>query len=404
MKKSKMKKSILVGALFLSSLSFGQKKNETSAAVEFLNRYSPAMKAKEYAEAKKSLIAAKEFIDLAAAHPETMQSPKTLYLKSEIYLASVKLAAESGDATVLQAFGETNAVLSQSLEAMKQSFTISKKYHGELTDAAYGAQTSFNDRATVAYKEEKFKEAGELFDWRAKFMGAVGMLDSGAVYFAAVCQEKTGNYQLAADNFYQLAKAGYEGAACYGLAASAYSKAGETAKGKSIIEEGRKLYPNDRDLLMELVNINIEAKDQAGAEKALSDAIAADPKNDQLYYIIGTIYMEMTQNEKAEQNLMKAVELNPNNMDAQYQLGAHLVSWATDLKNEANALKFGDAQYDVLMSKSNDTYKRALPPLEIYIGKNPEDKAVLTILFQLHRALGNSEKAAEYKKRADALK
>jgi Tfp pilus assembly protein PilF len=50
------------------------------------------------------------------------------------------------------------------------------------------------------------------------------------------------------------------------------------------------------------------------------------------------------------------------------------------------------------------TYKRALVPLERYIAKNPNDKDVLNILFQINRSLGNSEKALEYKKRADAIK
>ena len=42
-------------------------------------------------------------------------------------------------------------------------------------------------------------------------------------------------------------------------------------------------------------------------------------------------------------------------------------------------------------------------PLEKYIVAFPDDKAVLNILFQLHRNLGNSEKAIEYKKRAEGI-
>ena len=99
----------------------------------------------------------------------------------------------------------------------------------------------------------------------------------------------------------------------------------------------------------------------------------------------------------------KALELDPEYIDAQYQLGAHLVTWASDLKTEANQLKFGDPNYNKLMLQSEETYKRALIPLEKYIISFPEDKAVLTILFQLHRNLGNSEKALEYKKRANAV-
>jgi Tfp pilus assembly protein PilF len=57
-----------------------------------------------------------------------------------------------------------------------------------------------------------------------------------------------------------------------------------------------------------------------------------------------------------------------------------------------------------MLKEADDIYKRALIPLEKYIAKNPNDKDVLTILFQLHRSLGNTEKAIEFKKRADAIK
>ena len=155
-------------------------------------------------------------------------------------------------------------------------------------------------------------------------------------------------------------------------------------------------------MLLELVNTNIESGDAAGAEKALNDAIATDPNNKQLHYTIGTIYIDLKENAKAEQALRKALEIDPNYQDAQYQLGAHLVTWAGDLKMEADGLKFGDPNYNKLKKQSDETYQRAVEPLEKYITSNPNDKPVLNILFQLHRNLGNTEKALEYKKRYDA--
>jgi hypothetical protein len=67
-------------------------------------------------------------------------------------------------------------------------------------------------------------------------------------------------------------------------------------------------------------------------------------------------------------------------------------------------LKLGDPNYDILLAKGDDYYKKSLVPLEAYITKQPNDKEVLTILFQIHKSLKNSEKAIEYKKRADAIK
>ncbi|MFT5581576.1 MAG: tetratricopeptide (TPR) repeat protein [Psychromonas sp.] len=207
---------------------------------------------------------------------------------------------------------------------------------------------------------------------------------------------------MAAANYASLAKVGFKGATTYSLASNAFRKAGKADEAKAVVAEGRKLYPSDRDLLLELVNINIDEGNAEGAEAALAAAIATDPNNKQLHYTIGTIYIDLKENEKAEKALEKALSIDPDYIDAQYQLGAHLVSWAGNMKDEANQLKFGDAKYDVMMAQSEELYKKALVPLEKYIATAPNDKAVLTILFQLQRSLGNSEKALEYKKRADA--
>jgi hypothetical protein len=51
-----------------------------------------------------------------------------------------------------------------------------------------------------------------------------------------------------------------------------------------------------------------------------------------------------------------------------------------------------------------DLFKQALEPLEKYVSQNPDDKAILDILYKTNMKLGNIEKAKEYKTRLDALK
>ncbi len=400
MKKRKMKNSILVGTLLLSTLSFGQKKNETSAAVEFKNKFAPAFQSQDFETAKKSILSAKEFIDLAAEHPDTKESSKTQYYKGEIYLGVLSLAVASGDAYLTEL--ATPEFKQEGVDAFKKSYNTDKKYQSDVADAVYRARVLFDKSANTAYTAGDFASAANSYEWQAKFSDATNELDSNAVFYSSVCYEKAEDYPNAAKGYLTLAKAGYKGAVSYNLASGAFRKAGDIEKAKSIIAEGRKLYPNDRDLLLELVNINIDANNPAGAEAALAEAIAADPNNKQLFYTIGTIYIEMKENEKAEKSLNRALEIDPDYVDALYQLGAHLVSWAGDMKTEANSLKLGDYKYDVLLAQSNEAYKRAVAPLEKYIAKFPKDKAVLNILFQLHRSLGNTEKAMEYKARYEA--
>jgi tetratricopeptide (TPR) repeat protein len=173
---------------------------------------------------------------------------------------------------------------------------------------------------------------------------------------------------------------------------------------ENVISKGRKIYPTDRDLLLEIVNLSLAKGDNEGAEKSLNEAIAGDPNNKQLHYVIGTIYSELKQNEKAEQALNKALELDSNYQEALYQLGAHLITWGGDVRNSASSLKIGDPNYDKLMSESEVIYNRAIGPLERYVKLSPKDVDVLNILSQLYRNLSNYEKANEYKKKAEAVK
>jgi len=395
-----MKNNWLIGVLLCSTVAFGQKKNETDAALAYKNKFLPALSSQDFDGAKKAILSAKEFIDLAAAHPETKESSKTMYYKGEIYLGLMTLSQMKEDADLKPFANE--GTMNEALASLKKAYA-DKKFKSDIDNAVYRARVFFDQSANALYNKNEYKTAYEMYTWQAKFAAVVGELDSNAVFYSAVCAEKAEMFTEAANAYYDMAKTGYRGAISYNLAAGAYRKSGDGNKAKEVINEGRKQYPTDRDLLLELVNINIDANDPTAAEEALNQAIATDPNNKQLHYTIGTIYIELAQNEKAEAALMKALEIDPDYTDAQYQLGAFLVTWASDLKTKASQLNFGDAQYDVLNAKSDDIYKRAVKPLEDYITKEPNDKAVLTSLFQLHRALGNSEKAIAYKKRADAL-
>ena len=394
---------LLAGITVIASSAVAQKKNETSAAVEYLNKFQPAMGNGDMEAAKKYLLSAKEFIDLAAAHEETKASPKTLYYKGEIYGASIMVAMQTADSNyVISNFGED--AFEVSIASYRASYKSSSKYRPDIENSINQQLNMIIPMTNAMYDEGKYAEAGSLFYYQYQLAAGKNVDDSTNLYNAAICLEKGGKLKEAAEAYEELTKIGYNGASAYALAGGAYAKLKDFDKAKAILEEGRKKFGTDKDILLEQVKISLAEGDNAGAEAALSAAIAKDPNNKQLHFIIGTIYTELGQNEKAEQELNRALELDPDYLDAQYNLGAHLVTWAGNLKDEANQMKIGDSRYEPMIKKSEETYRRALIPLEKYILKEPNDAGVLMILYQIHYNLGNEEKSAEYKKRYDAAK
>lgn len=400
MKSKLINSTLVVGTIFLSSIAIGQKLNETNAAVAYKNQFSPAFNEGDFETAKKALLKGKEAIDLAAEHAETKESQKTLYYKGAIYSGFFMVGTATKDSNFTIA-GGANA-LDIAADALKSGFTKTGKMKSDIEDLAKNNQTYMANYAGTLYNEANFAKAAEFFRLEAKFADAINILDTFAVFNAALCSEKVGDYENAIKNYIILANANYRDGYCAVLASTVMRKNKQYDDAKKLVSEARKKYPTDKDLILESVNIYLDLKDPAGAEASLNEAIAADPNNKILHYVIGTVYSELKQNDKAEIALNKALEIDPNFEDAQYQLGAILIGWAADIRKDANALKPGDKKFDVMNKQADDIYKRALPPLEKYIIKNPNDKVVLGIMAKLYRSLGNLEKSAEFKKRADA--
>lgn len=404
--KSKFLKVAFAGTILLSGLqATAQKANETSAALEY-KKFNDIMMSGlmsgevDFESAKKTIEKAKGYIDLAAENEATKESPKTLFYKGEIYFGYIM--AFGTDTVFINE--NSDKYMETALAAYKKGYTLSPKFRQDTEQSINQKKMSFGTVINMMYDKKQFKEASEAYEVQVKLSDAVNQIDSSSIFNAAVCAEKAGDLNRAADFYMKTAEVGFKAPDIYAIASSALRKAGKKDQAKAILEKGKQKYPSEKSILLEMVNTAIDEGDNAGAEASLQAAIAKDPSNKQLWYTIGTIYIDLKQNDKAEQALNKALEIDPNYMDAQYQLGAFLLGVAGDISQEASRLKFGDAQYDVLMAKSDDYYKKALTPLENYIQKNPNDKTVLTILFQIHKNLKNTDKALEYKKRADAIK
>lgn len=403
MKNRITKISLIACSVLFAFNSHAQKLNETSAALEykkFEELFAKMMMTGEnkLEEGKKILLKAKTYIDLAAENPSTKDNAKTLFYKGEIYTGLLMAAAE--DTTYIKENGEQ--LLEDGLASYKRGFA-DKKFQSDIRSSIGNKKMLFGMGAEKMYKDEQFKEAAEIYDLQVKLSDVISEVDSVSLFNAGLCAERAGDTKMAADRYKQAAEIGYRAPSIYAIASSALRKDKRLDEAKAVITAGQKKYPNNKDILFELVNMNLEAGDNAAAEASLSAAIAADPTNKQLYMTIGTIYLELKQEGKAEAALLKALELDPKYGDALYQLGAMYTGNASTMKQEASQLKNGDPKYDVMLKEADDMNRKAVPYLEMYIESNPTDKQVLMILSQIHRSLKNPEKSAEYKKRADAL-
>lgn len=375
-----MKANFLTAALgiFLISapiFSIAQKKNVTDAAM-IMKKYNP-MAILDPAT-KKNVEDAKKFIDLAAVNPETAEDMKMHFYKGQIYYALVELTTVD----VMKGVAVDKDLIEQNSNISTASFK--KVIEDPKKTFKKDAEDFINLRAEMAfsmgikaYNDKNFEQATQMFAGAYQIQKFIGIEFKDAYTNGTISLNNYVDSLLKVKNFDDA------------------SKMSET-----VLE----IMPTNIDVIITLININLQKGDAVVAEKYLSKGLELDPKNKQLYYVLGTSYIDLKQNDRAEQSLSKALEIDPDYTEAQYQLGAHLFNWANELKYEAGQLDYKNPKVSQLEEQSKEVLGRALIVLEKYIEKNPNEKAILNILVKAHYNLGNTEKSAEYKKRVAAIK
>lgn len=375
-----MKANFLTAALGISLISapifsIAQKKNVTDAAM-IMKKYNP-MAILDPAT-KKNVEDAKRFIDLAAVNPETAEDMKMHFYKGQIYYALVELTTVD----VMKGVAVDKDLIEQNSNISTASFKKviedpKKTFKKDAEDFInLRAEMAFN-MGIKAYNDKNFEQATQMFAGAYQIQKFIGVEFKDAYTNGTLSLNNYVDSLLKVKNFDDA------------------SKMSET-----VLE----IMPTNIDVIITLININLQKGDAVVAEKYLSKGLELDPKNKQLYYVLGTSYIDLKQNDRAEQSLIKALEIDPDYTEAQYQLGAHLFNWANELKYEAGQLDYKNPKVSQLEEQSKEVLGRALIVLEKYIEKNPNEKAILNILVKTHYNLGNTEKSAEYKKRVEAIK
>lgn len=391
---------VLGCTLFVTVASFGQKNNETNAALErkaAINAYMSG----DMEGAKKSYLAAKEYVDLALAHADTKESQKTLWLAGDVYANLALVMAQTGDMEGLTNMGVDPFEFAH--DCFKKGYGLGKKNKSDIENSVSFLRNILDQTGGQAYNAGMYEMAAMVFDQQAKISSSIDILDTTAMYNSAISYNQAKKFEKAAELFSQLVDLDKNVIDNAVSASQAYREIEKYDEALAIVNKAQDKFPSEKALLTELVNTNLAKGDNAAAMAALTDAIKQDPDNKVLYYVIGTIYMDLEKNEDAEKSFLKALEIDPKYSDVQYQLGAHLYNWANTIKLEAANLDKGDPNEEPLLALSAEKMTGAIKYLEQYLETSPNEKAILDILYKAYYKSGDSEKAMEYKKRLDSL-
>jgi tetratricopeptide (TPR) repeat protein len=382
-----MKKLLLTAvAAFSMQLAFAQKSAVTNASLYLKNG---------------TLDKAKTEIDKAVTNEKTANDPKAWFTKGEIYAGMVNNPIYAKLAT---------DPLTEAMAAYDKAIALDKP-NGEFAKQAQEKKNAMGEVVYVSalnegvknYQEQKFKEAYDAF---TKAQQARPQ-DTTAYLYAATSAEQSQNFAGAKENYRKLIGINYTKPNVYNrLYYIAKEVDKNEAEAMKVLEEGLKANPNNKELMLEELNMYISSGKSTEAVSKLENAIKVDPKNVNLYLVLGQVYEQTKDYTKAEANYKKALEIEPTNANANFNLGVVHFNRGYEINKKLRGLSSANyaKQAPKLEPEMKKHFNTALPFFEASLKANPNDTNTMDTLAKVYLALGRTKDADAMNKRADAVK
>jgi len=202
--------------------------------------------------------------------------------------------------------------------------------------------------------------------------------------------------------FEKCAEMKYLGITPYYQIYESYLGLGDTVKAESVLKNLPTLFPDDKTITLQLIDLYIKSNKNEEALKYIKVAKDNDPINYSLFFAAGIIFLNQSRYDEAITELSKSIELKSDFFDTQYGLGAAYINKASEMFVKANEImdvkKYSDA-----IDLANAVYAKALPYMEKANELKPDDVYTMRSLQELYYRLKQTDKYAAIKAKLDAL-
>ncbi|MES2265735.1 MAG: hypothetical protein V4520_03175 [Bacteroidota bacterium] len=296
--------SLLILALFTTSFAFGQSE-ALKVVVNNLAFYKQKGDLKFLANAKKSADS------LVVTRKDSADLEKNVY---RIIVNSSILYTDS-----LNKLGQPETFLDQTsalLDKFQKKGQI-YKYQAEMDYAKRCLANTYIRKGFALTKNNEFDNAVNAFQ-KAKIY-APGQKQINA--YIAYASNKKGNLQDAAKYYSNLINTDSTKVEYLQTASSIYKSLGDTAKALQIVKKGRRLLPQNQQLLQDEANIYNNKRDYKSLEPLIPSLIDNNANNPEITFVAANCYDNLNQFDKAESLYLRAIELNGVAYDPVFNLG-----------------------------------------------------------------------------------
>jgi tetratricopeptide (TPR) repeat protein len=185
-----------------------------------------------------------------------------------------------------------------------------------------------------------------------------------------------------------------------------YIEQGNNEKATELMKTARAENPGDVYLMRADADMSYKMGDIARYNELMSQIVASDPENPEIYFNLGVGSAEIGNKEEAIKYYEKALELNPDYEAALINIAVLKLSGEDALVEEMNSLgnsKADNQKYDELKQKRSDIYTETLPYLERALKLKPDSQEVVRTLMNIYGQLADDAKYKEMKAKLESL-
>jgi tetratricopeptide (TPR) repeat protein len=395
-----MKKLFFTGVLcFVVSLSFAQKKAISSAKNEIKGN-TP------------NIAEARSIIKGALANAETANDAEAWFVAGQIENKQFDvertkeiLGKKPEEAVMYEALGGIIPYFEKAFELDQlpdAKGKVKPKYTKDIK-AIIRANRPFYVNAGIFYYDQKdyqkayenFKQYGDIpeLDIFKDEKWEIVPTDSSEVqfkYYAGLAASMVPNHEAAIDIFSEIRNLGYNENEIYQRLCYEYNQVNDSVSFLNTIKEGFTKFPGEQYYVLNLINLTISSGKSQEAVNYLQTAIEQDPKNAQLYDVLGQVYEQDKDYDNAINYLKKSLEIDPEYIDALTHIGRVYFNRGVETRGNADSLS------DLVKSKEESQkalnyFKEALPYFEKAFSAKPQDRDIIYALRSIYYNLSMGE-------------
>ncbi|MGZ2369351.1 tetratricopeptide repeat protein [Ancylomarina sp. YFZ004] len=345
---------------------------------------------------------AKEAIDAGMGHEKCVAWPKAYLIQGKVYQAIFESPLPA-----YKNLSETPLNIAYEAYMKCMELDVKNKYGKAVKAQMTNLIPDYTNRAVQFFQTEDYSGAFNAFEKVLEienlemFKADNLAVDTAVIFNSALAAQKANNLEAAIKYYKQTISYNYGEAKAYAYLSKVLKDNGNDEESLTYLHKGFKLYPDDAQMIVELINHYLLGPNPNEAVEYLDKALALDPENASYYRAKGTVYEKTNEPEKAKEMYRIAFAKDPKDYISQYNLGILQLNEAEEARKVVNDI-MDQKKYDAALKDLQKLYEEALPCFTKVLEIKPDEQNSISFLKEIYFRLRNEK--PEYMKKYEEFK